>query len=436
MQPENLTISWLCSLPDSERAMILNSLTEAQKAALRYDWKRWARPEQLEPDGGWSTWLICAGRGFGKTRAGAEWVRAKKETCSRIALVGETAADARDVMVTGESGILAISPPWDRPTYNPSKREVSWRNGAIAKTYSGEEPDQLRGPQHDAAWCDELAKFRYADETWANLQLGLRLGSRPRALVTTTPRPIPIIRELVRQAQSGATFVTRGSTYANAPNLAPEFIRAIRDKYEGTRLGRQELHAEILDELQGALWTGYMLEQARFKGDLPEMQRIVVGVDPSGFDGETGDSQGIVVAGKGKDGLYYVLDDRSVRMRPEGWGKQVIRAYRDYKADRIAVEKNFGGDMCRAVIQSAMRGAPVYAISASRGKHIRAEPIAALYEQNKVRHVRPFPALEEQLCAMTSQGWQGLGSPDRLDALVWAMTELSQGKRVQIIGFF
>jgi phage terminase large subunit-like protein len=347
--------------------------------------------------------------------------------------VGETAADVRDVMIEGESGILACAPPWDRPRYIPSKREVRWDNGAVAKTYSGDEPDQLRGPQHEAAWYDELAKFQYAQEAWDQGQFGLRLGNWPRALVTTTPRPIPVIRSLI---SSPTTHITRGSTFDNSANLAPAFLQAVREKYEGTRLGRQELMAEVLDDLAGALWSRDMIEQARFNGQLPEMSRIVVGVDPSGFDGESGDSQGIVVAGLGKDGHYYVMDDCSVRMRPEGWGRKVIDVYRTYQANHICVEKNYGGDMCRAVIHSVMPAAPIRVVTATRGKHVRAEPIASLYEQKKVRHARPFTALEDQMCLMTTQSYEGAGSPDRLDAMVWAMTELSQGKQVKILGAF
>jgi phage terminase large subunit-like protein len=444
------TIAWLAAQPADVQAKILGQLSVHEQAALRYHWPAWARPEQLEPPGDWHTWLVMAGRGWGKTRAGAEWIRQQKEICGRIALVGETVADIRDVVVCGESGILNISPPWDRPTYNTSKREVAWSNGAIAKTYSGEEPDQLRGPQHDCAYIDELAKFQYAEETWSNLQLGLRLGTRPRALVTTTPRPIPIIRELMRQAKDGSVFVTRGSTFANAANLAPGFVKAIKDRYAGTRLGRQELEAEVLEDLVGALWTTEMLEQARYRGELPEMERVIVAVDPSGFDGESGDAQGIVVAGKEKDrtivdvhgtrhrreGGFYVLDDRSVRMRPEGWGRAVVKAFHDFKADRIVLEKNYGGAMARAVVEHVMPGAPISMVTATRGKHVRAEPVAALYEQGKVKHVRPFPQLEEQLASMTTQGWQGSGSPDRADALVWALTELSEGNGFEIIGIF
>jgi phage terminase large subunit-like protein len=438
-----VTAARLRALPEEERAAILSRLSDVDKAVLRFNWSFWARPDQLEPKGRWNTWMIMVGRGGGKTRAGAEWVRQVKGKHARIALVGETAADTRDVMIEGESGILATSPPWDRPTYNVSRRELRWENGAIAKTYSGEEPDQLRGPQHEVAWLDELAKFRYPDETWANLQLGLRLGSWPRVLVTTTPRPIAIIRDLLRQAQADpvTTHVTRGSTYANAAFLAPSFIQAIKEKYEGTRLGRQELHAELLDDIVGGLWSRDMIEQTRMQGQLPEMERIVVGVDPSGYDGESGDSQGIVVAGKavtarGEPEAYYVLDDWTVQMRPEGWGRRVVEAYRNFKADRIVVEKNYGGDMVRSVIQNVMRDAPVAMVSATRGKHVRAEPIASLYEQGKVRHARPFPQLEDQLCAITSQGWQGTGSPDRADAMIWAMTNLSEGNGFQILGVF
>jgi predicted phage terminase large subunit-like protein len=443
MQRETLTADLLLSLPEHQRTAILNSLTDTEKASLRYNWPFWARRDQLEPTGKrWNTWLILAGRGSGKTRAGSEWVRKAKDWHSRIALVGETAADVRDVIIQGESGILETSPPWDRPIYNASRREVRWANGSVAKLYSGEEPDQLRGPQHEIAWLDELAKFRYPDETWANLQLGLRLGKWPRVLVTTTPRPIPIIRELLRASQTNpeTTHVTRGSTFDNARFLAPEFIEAIKAKYAGTRLGRQELHAELLDDLVGALWSRDMIENARLVqgAQLRDMDRVVVGVDPSGFDGETGDEQGIVVCGKekGKDGLYVVLDDYSVKMRPEGWGRRVIEAYRTHKADRIVAEANYGGAMVRSVIQSVMPDVPVTMVTATRGKVLRSEPVASLYEQGRVKHAKPFPELEDQLCMLTTQGWQGTGSPDRADALVWALTELSTGNRFQIVGIF
>jgi phage terminase large subunit-like protein len=437
------TAARLRALPDQERAAILNGLSDVEKAALRYDWRFWARPDQLEPKGRWNTWMILVGRGGGKTRAGAEWVRQVKNRHARIALVGETSADLRDVMIEGESGILATSPPWDRPTYNVSRREVKWENGAVAKVFSAEEPDQLRGPQCEVAWLDELAKYAYPDEVWANLQLGLRLGAWPRSLITTTPRPIGIIRELLRQSQAdpSTTVVVRGSTFANAAFLAPSFIEAIKARYAGTRLGRQELYAELLDDIVGGLWSRDMIEQARMQGDLPDMERIVVGVDPSGFDGESGDGQGIIIAGKAvtkRDDpeAYYVIDDWTTQARPEGWGRRVVEAYRHFKADRIVVERNYGGDMVRSVIQNVMPDAPITMVTATRGKHVRAEPIAALYEQGKVKHARPFPMLEDQLCAITSQGWQGTGSPDRADALVWALTDLVDGGGVQFIGVF
>lgn len=344
-----------------------------------------------------------------------------KDTCPRIALVGQTVADVRDVMIEGDSGILASAPPWDKPEYLPSKRELRWPNGSICKTYSGDEPDQLRGPQHHAAWYDELAKFQYPDDAWDQGQFGLRLGDWPRALVTTTPRPIQIMRKLMAEPD---TYVTRGSTFDNAANLAPSFLKAIRAKYEGTRLGRQELFAEMLGDLVGALWTGEMLDGATHRGPLPALGRTVIGVDPSGFDGETGDSQGIVVASLGDDGICYVIEDATVRLRPEGWGAHVVAMFHKYAADRIVVEKNYGGGMCRAVIHAADPSVPVVDVDAAKGKHIRAEPVSRLYETGRVKHAKNFPELIEQMSLMTTQGFEGKGSPDRLDAMVWAVTDL------------
>jgi phage terminase large subunit-like protein len=374
-----------------------------------------------------------AGRGYGKTRIGAEFVRKAKNHHGRIALIAETAADVRDVMIEGESGILATSPDWDRPEYLPSKRELRWKNGSIAKTYSGEEPGQLRGPQHEVAWYDELAKYQYAQDSWDQGQFGLRLGPWPRALVTTTPRPIPVIKSIMA---SPSTVITRGKTYDNARNLAPAFIKAVREKYEGTRLGRQELSGEVLDDFPGALWSRDMLDQATYKGIIPAFSRTVVAVDPSGFEDETGDSQGIIVAAVGVDGYYYVIEDGTVRLKPDGWGRRVIDLYHKHKADRIVAEANYGGAMVRHTIQTSMPSAPITMVDATRGKHIRAEPIAALYEQKKVRHIVAFAALEDQMCMMTTQGYEGAGSPDRLDALVWALTDLSQSATVQFHGIF
>lgn len=372
---------------------------------------------------------MLAGRGFGKTRCGSEWVRSvacgqtplAPGTHRRIAIVAETAADARDVMVEGESGILSVHPPDFRPLYEPSKRRLTWPNGAVATLYNAVEPDQLRGPQHDAAVCDELAKWRYARETWDQLQFGLRLGT-PRQVVTTTPRPIPVLKDLVNAPN---TVVTRGSTFDNRANLAPAFLAEVQRRYEGTRLGRQELNAEILDDLPGALWTRDVIDQARVR-QAPEMQRIVVAVDPSGTGGESddGDSIGIVVAGKGIDGRAYVLADRTCKLSPDGWGRRAVNAYREFAADRIIAERNFGGAMVQHVIKTVDPSASYKEVTASRGKVARAEPVAALYEQGRVSHIGSFPELEDQMCQIDPSGFIGEGSPDRVDALVWALTEL------------
>lgn len=411
----------------SQRAKWFASLTESELAALNYDWSFWGRPEQQLPPGDWLTWLILAGRGFGKTRTGAEAVRSVVETgrYGRLALVAETAADARDVLVEGESGILAVSPPWMKPLYEPSKRRLTWPNGAIATLYNGIEPDQLRGPQHDFAVVDELAKYAYAQELWDQLQFGLRLGKSPRAIITTTPRPIPLIKRILADP---LTVTTRGRTVDNAGNLAASFMKAVIDRYAGTRLGRQELDAEILDDVQGALWTRAILDAARVKS-APELQRVVVAVDPSGTKGASdgGDSIGIVAAGLGIDGLAYVLADRSCKLSPDGWGRRAVNTYHEFRADRIVAERNFGGAMVEHVIRSIDRNVSYLEVTASRGKVIRAEPVAALYEQNRVRHVGAFNDLEDQMTLITGEGFMGEGSPDRADALVWAITELMLG---------
>ncbi|CAN7376269.1 terminase family protein [Bradyrhizobium sp. LjRoot220] len=437
----------LASLPESERAAILADLTEAQLESLRWDWSFWARPDQIEPIGSnWNNWLILAGRGYGKTRTGAEWVR--QNVCGstplapgrykQIALIAETAADAREVMVgdgkiPGEgSGLLQVHPKDFRPIYEPSKRRLTWPNGAIATLYNATEPDQLRGPQHDAAWCDELAKWQYAQDSWDQLQFGLRLGDHPRVVITTTPRPIPLIRKLLAD---GPTKVTRGSTMENAANLPPTFIASIQDRYAGTRLGRQELNAEVLDDIPGALWTRTMIDHARKRVELPEMQRIVVSIDPSGTAGEedAGDPIGIIVAGKGIDGRGYVLADRSCKLSPDGWGKRAVKAYYEFLADRIVAERNFGGAMVEHVIRTVDKNVPYVEVVASRGKAIRAEPVAALYEQKRITHIGDLAVLEDQMCAMTSDGYGLEGSPDRLDAAVWAISYLMFTAKTPIV---
>lgn len=406
---------------------ILQSLSPEELEALEYAWPVWARPNQLAPLGLWRTWLVQAGRGFGKTRCGSEWVRAaaERDGRERFAFVGATAADARDVMVEGESGILAVSPPWFRPIYEPSKRRLTWPNGARATLFSAEEPERLRGPQHTKAWCDETAAWFYP-EAWDQLQFGLRLGAHPQCVVTTTPRPTDLIRRIIRAAD---TVVTRGSTFDNAANLAPSFLEAVRRKYEGTRLGRQELFAELLEDTPGALWTIKQLDALRVPRAPARYQRVVVAIDPSVTSTGESDECGIVVAGIGENGDGYVLDDLSGIMSPDTWAKTAIKAYRDYGADRIVAEVNNGGDMVEATLRTVESGVSYKAVHASRGKRIRAEPVAALYEQERVHHVGGFAKLEDQMTTWDASSDQR--SPDRLDALVWALTELM----LDVIGF-
>ena len=411
----------IASLDEATRATILKELSANEAAEILEDWRFWARPDQIAPEGNWRVWLIMAGRGFGKTRCGAEWVHEQiRQGRERIALVGETKADVRDVMVEGESGILATAGR-NRPLYEPSKRRLTWPNGAIGVCYSGDEPDQLRGPQHDAAWLDELAKYRYAEETWSNLDLGLRLGESPQAVITTTPRPVQIMRELVADE---LVTVTRGSTYDNLQNLAESFAKRIVERYEGTRLGRQELHAEILDDVVGALWSREMIDAHRLRETPPHFERIVVGVDPAVTSGEDADETGILVAGMiGNRG--YVVEDLSGQYTPQEWAIQAIKAYYKYNADRIVAEVNQGGDMVEHTIRTVDRNVSYKAVRAARGKILRAEPIAALYEQGRIHHCGTFAALEDQLCMYTHESRD---SPDRLDALVWALTDLMIGK--------
>jgi phage terminase large subunit-like protein len=379
-----------------------------------------ARPNQLPPPGDWRVWLLLAGRGFGKSRTGAEWVRSETEAGRRWqwAFVGATAADVRDIMVEGDSGILRISPPWFRPEYEPSKRRLTWPNGAVATLFSGDEPDQLRGPNRDGAWADEVAKWKHAREAWDNLELVLRAGSDPRCVVTTTPKPIAVVRELLTDP---LTTVTRGSTYDNAANLAPSFLRRILGKYEGTRLGRQELHAELLDDIPGALWQRAMLDDLRV-AEAPELQRIVVAVDPAVTSGEDSDETGIVVAGKGIDGHGYVLADLTCRLSPDGWARRAVQAYHTRRADMLVAEVNNGGELVETTIRTVDPLVAYKAVRASRGKRVRAEPVAALYEQGRVHHVGSLADLEDQQCNYTPDGYDG--SPDRVDALVYALTEL------------
>ena len=431
--PKKSLAALVASLPEKQRRSVLTNIDPVE---LLYDWKFWARPNQLAPLGQWLTWLIMAGRGFGKTRAGAEWVRSMvcgdtplaRGRASHVALVAETAADARDVMVEGESGLLKIHQADYRPTYEPSKRRLTWPNGAVATLYNATEPDQLRGPQSDLAWCDETAKWRYAQETWDMLQFGLRLGEAPQQLITTTPRPIPLLRQIMKDP---LTVITRGSTYENSANLAPSYMAQITKRYEGTRLGRQELNAEILDDVPGSLWTRDILDRFRRDrmGAKPDFQRIVVAVDPAAIAKETALTEGtaetgIVVVGLGVDGRGYVIDDLSCALSPNGWGRRAVSGYDLYAADAIVVETNQGGDMVKNTIKSVRENIKVIEVRASKGKVTRAEPVSALYEQGKISHLGAFPELEDQMVLFTTSGIVGETTADRVDALVWAITQL------------
>lgn len=402
-----------------EAILLQTCKTQADLDALKTDWRIVGRPNQQPPEGAWGTWLLLAGRGFGKTRTGAEWVRSQiAQGRSRIALVAPTAADARDVVVEGESGLLAVCRrAGQEPLYEPSKRRITWPSGAMATTYSADEPDRLRGPQHDAAWCDELAAWRYP-EAWDMLRFGLRLGDDPRTVVTTTPKPVAILRDLMAASD---TVTTRGSTYDNAANLSPGFVAAIRQRYEGTRLGRQELNAELLDDVPGALWTRATLEDARVRR-APDLRRIVVAVDPAVTSSDESDETGIVVAGVADDGKAYVIEDLSLRASPDRWARVAVNAYRRHQADRIVAEANNGGDLVETVIRTVDPDVAYRAVRASRGKIARAEPVAALYEQGRVHHVGVLDHLEDQMSTYTGDG--SGKSPDRLDALVWALTDL------------
>lgn len=402
--------------------------------ALPYIFEFWALEHQLPPDGDWRTWVIMGGRGAGKTRAGAEWVRAQVEggrpldegRSKRLALVGETIDQVREVMIFGESGIMACSPPDRRPEWQATRKRLIWPNGAIAQAFSAHDPEGLRGPQFDGAWVDELAKWKKARETWDMLQFGLRLGNDPRVCVTTTPRNVGVLKDMLA---SDSTVVTSAPTEANAAYLAEGFLEEVRARYAGTRLGRQELDGVLVDAAEDALWTPAMLEAGRVEA-APDLDRIVVAVDPPVTGHAGSDACGIVVVGavtRGpvQDWRAYVLADASVRAAsPASWAKAAIRAMEQWGAERLVAEVNQGGDLVEQVIRQVDPLVPFRSVHASRGKVTRAEPVAALYEQGRVHHLRGLSALEDQMCAMTARGYEGKGSPDRVDALVWALTDL------------
>ncbi len=425
---------WLASETPEVVDEFLGGLSEGAFLALPWMFEFWALPHQLPPDGVWKTWAIMGGRGAGKTRAGAEWVRAEVEgarptdpgRAKRVALVGETVDQVREVMIFGESGLMACSPPDRRPEWEAGRKRLVWPNGAVAQVFSAHEPESLRGPQFDAAWVDELAKWKRAEETWDMLQFALRLGDNPRQVVTTTPKNVGVLKAILKNP---STVITHAPTEANRAHLAASFLQEVRSRYAGTRQGRQELDGVLMEDAEGALWTTATLEAARVT-TVERMTRVVVAVDPPVTGHAGSDACGIVVVGAMTDGPpqdwhAVVLEDASVRgASPEGWARAAIAAMERHGADRLVAEVNQGGDLVHAVVRQIDPLIPYKAVRATRGKVLRAEPVAALYEQGRVRHVRGLGDLEDQMCRMTTQGYQGKGSPDRVDALVWALTEL------------
>lgn len=424
----------LACAPPEVREAFLDSLSPGALLALPYVFDFWALEHQLPPAGNWRTWVIMGGRGAGKTRAGSEWVRSEVEgsrPCDpgrsrRVALVGETIDQVREVMVFGDSGILACSPPDRRPTWESSRKRLVWPNGAVAQVFSAHEPESLRGPQFDAAWVDELAKWKKAEDAWDMLQFGLRLGQTPRQVVTTTPRNVGVLKRIL---DNPSTVVTHAPTEANRAYLAQSFLEEVRARYAGTRLGRQELDGVLLEDAEGAMWTMAMLEGLQIE-KAPDLDRIVVAVDPPVSGNEASDSCGIVVVGarltgSPQDWSAVVLEDATVQgTSPRGWAEAALAAMARHGADRLVAEVNQGGDLVETVVRQVDPMVPFRAVRASRGKAARAEPVAALYEQGRVKHVRGLGTLEEQMCQMTVRGFEGRGSPDRVDALVWALQEL------------
>lgn len=448
MQANAALITELLRLPEADRVRVVMGLSPSEATAILYDWRVWARPKQLRPPGRWQTWLNMAGRGYGKTRVGAEFIQdaAQRTTTGRLFLLGATTDDVRETMIWGESGIMAVAPPHFRPRHEVQRRRLVWPNGVTARLFSGEEPNRLRGPQHEYGWVDELAAFKYPTEAWDQLMFGLRLGPLPQVCVTTTPKPIPVIVRLaegatectvLREAPPGdpvletsiPVVVTTGSSYENRANLSEMWYDTTIRPYEGTRLGEQEIMARLLTDVPGALWRLETIAAARLPLDapLPEFKRIVVACDPAVTTKKNSNETGIVVAAKGTNGHGYILADRSGKLTPLQWAQKLVDAYNQYDADRIVGEVNNGGDLIETNIRAVDASVSYRDVRATRGKAVRAEPIAALYEQGKIHHVGTFGALEAQMTTWVPDG--GLDSPDRMDALVWALTDLMLGKQ-------
>jgi phage terminase large subunit-like protein len=415
--------------PDPQITPELRSLFGRFARAARDHWRARARPEQIPPSD-YSVLVVVAGRGSGKNWMASHDVheQAASGAAMRIALVGATATDVRYTMVEGVSGILAAAPAGERPEWEPGKGQITWRSGAIARCFSADTPDALRGPEHDFAWCDELASWRRADETWSNLLLTMRAGTQPRIIVTTTPKPTRLVRELLSRDGTDGIVVRRMTTYDNREHLAPTFLAQLLRRFEGTRLARQELLAELLEDVPGALWNRDLLEATRVERAPEQLSRIVVGVDPSGSSTNDASMTGIIACGLGLDGEGYVLADVSRRGTPREWASAAIGAFHSLKADKICVERNYGGEMAAATLSSIDPGVPVIEVTSSRGKVLRAEPIASLFEQKRAHIVGSMPELEDQMCSFTSN-WDRSrdGSPDRIDAMTFALSELMLG---------
>lgn len=425
--------AWIASVDAAKRERFLNDLTEGELLALPFLFEFWAHDHQLPPQGDWRTWVCIGGRGAGKTHAGAEWVRSQVEgarpldkgQAKRVALVGETYDQVRDVMVFGDSGILAVSPPDRRPKWEATRRRLVWPNGATATAYSASDPEALRGPQFDGAWCDELGKWKRAHDTWDMLQFALRLGNDPKQCITTTPRNTDILKTILALP---STVTTHAATEANSANLAASFLEDVRARYAGTRLGRQELDGVMLDSVEGALWTPDMLDTVQCD-TIPDLDRIVIAIDPPVSATKRSDACGMSVVGLVQKGppqhwKAYVIEDATLSaLSPTQWAAHAIERFHHYNADRIVAEVNQGGNLVETLLRQLDPMIPYKAVHASRGKIQRAEPIAALYEQGRVLHQRGLSALEDQMCQMTRTGYQGKGSPDRVDALVWALSD-------------
>ena len=418
----------LAALPPNERERVLAQLNGETAQAVLYDWSFWARPDQLPPPGSWRYWVLRGGRGGGKTRSVAEWVRNGVESGTRraVGLVGPTMDDVRKFMVEGPSGLLSVAPPWARTVYEPANHRLMWPNGAMAYTFSSEEPDRLRGPNLDAAWCDELCSFENLESVWTTLNMAVRLpgprGDRAQIVISTTPRPLQLFKEILADP---ATVTTRSKTSDNAPNLDRETVAYLHRKYAGTTLGRQELDAEILDDSEGALWNRGLIDKNRVEPrTAPRFyDRVVVALDPAVSYGPQSDETGIVAAGLLRDkGEAHVIEDRSGRTSPQGWARAAIELAHRHLADCVCYEQNVGGRLVESVIRQFDRNVRLRAVHAKRGKALRAEPVVALYEEGRVKHVGVLAALEDQMCEWEPDS--GMGSPDRLDALVYAITEL------------